>query len=122
MNFTELMGRLTNLASFGESFFLILDKKGFDGFLPNYSFVAKIMIQSINKSEETKRGHIWKKEKVAFSIFSAGDPRKISLKMNKKWGKFSKYFKLFLTKNHKTMSYDFSKTILKICGQLRKKL
>jgi hypothetical protein len=33
-------------------------KESFDGFLPNHSFVAKIMIQSINKSKETKREHI----------------------------------------------------------------
>ena len=36
----------------------MLDEKGIDGFLPNLSFVSKIMIQSINKIEETKRGHI----------------------------------------------------------------
>jgi hypothetical protein len=53
------MGRLTNLASFGEiNFIQFWIKEGFDGFLPNHSFVAKIMIQSINQSEETKRGHI----------------------------------------------------------------
>jgi hypothetical protein len=35
-----------------------LIKCGFDRFLPNRSFVAKIIIQRINKSEETKREHI----------------------------------------------------------------
>jgi hypothetical protein len=39
------------------------------------------MIQSINKSEETKQGHILMKKKVASSIFSADDSRKISLKI-----------------------------------------
>jgi hypothetical protein len=53
------MGRFTNLANFGEiKFFKFWIKEGFDGFLPKRSCVAKIMIQSINKSEETKRGHI----------------------------------------------------------------
>jgi hypothetical protein len=52
-------GWLTNLANSGEIiFFKFWIKEGFDGFLPNRSFVAKIMIQSINKSEEIKRGHI----------------------------------------------------------------
>jgi hypothetical protein len=32
-------------------------------------------------SEETKRGHIWKKKKVALSKLSACDSRQISLKI-----------------------------------------
>jgi hypothetical protein len=35
----------------------------------------------MNKSKQTKRGHIWKKLKVAFAIFSDGEFRKISLKI-----------------------------------------
>jgi hypothetical protein len=64
------MGRLTNLASFGEiKFILFWIKKGFDGFLPNRSFVAKIMIQSITKSKETKRGHFEQEMRKIFKIF-----------------------------------------------------
>jgi hypothetical protein len=80
-----------------------------DEFLPNRSFVAKIMIETINKSEETKRGHFCKKEKVAFAILLAGYFRKISLKIFEQ--EMRKILKIFLTKNHKTMSYDFSKSI-----------
>ena len=51
------------------------------------------MIQSINKSEETKRGHISTKLKVAFLIFSAGHARKISLKIFEQ--EMRKIFKIF---------------------------
>jgi hypothetical protein len=88
------MSRLTNLASLSViQFFLILDNKGFDGFLSNRSFIAKIMIQSITKSEETKRGHIWLKLKWAFSILLADDSRKISLKIFEQ--EIRKIFKIF---------------------------
>ena len=83
-------------------------KKSFDRFLPKCSFVAKIIIQSISKTKETKRGNIWIKLKVSFAIFSAEDFKKSVWKfLNKNLGKFSKYFQVFLTKNYKTMSYDF---------------
>ena len=57
------MGRLTNLACFGEMQFIqFWIKKAFDEFFLNRSFGAKIMIRSMNKSEETKRGHMNKKK------------------------------------------------------------
>ena len=55
-----------------------------------------------------------------FAIFLAGYFRKISLKFFEQ--EMRKIFEMFFTKNHKTMSYDFSKSIQKICGHLREKL
>ena len=55
-------GRIKNLASLSEIFFLFSINEGLNLFLPNRIFVAKIMIQSMTKSKK-KRGNIWKKNK-----------------------------------------------------------
>jgi hypothetical protein len=51
------MGPLNNLASLSVVI-LFLINEGLNRFFQSRSFVAEIMIQSINKSEETKRRHI----------------------------------------------------------------
>jgi hypothetical protein len=53
---------------------------------------------------------------VAFAIFLAGDFKKNSFEQEMR-----KNFKIFLTKNHKTMSFDFSKAYKKYVV-LREKL
>jgi hypothetical protein len=54
----ESVGLPIRQVSVKEIFFKFWIKEGFHGFLQNPSFIAKIMIQSINKSKETKRGYI----------------------------------------------------------------
>jgi hypothetical protein len=50
------MGRLTNLASFGViKFVLFWIKKGLKGFLPNRSFVSKLMIQSKTRAKKENK-------------------------------------------------------------------
>jgi hypothetical protein len=78
-----------------------LIKEGLTRFRANRIFIQTSMIQSINKSEETKRGHILLKLKWAFSIFSADDSRKI--------------FEHEMRKNFKIFRKKFDKTCQKKC-------
>jgi hypothetical protein len=72
------MGRLTKLASFGVIIFLkFWIKKGFDGFLPNRSFIAKIMIQSINKSKKQNEGIFKYSESIHSQYFKLRIPKKL---------------------------------------------